>query len=267
VQLFANYNNNTCFFKREEYIEQEMKKRGLVDKIDAAMTNTSEHNPFQKQALQHLQQQQQLTMKDLERKLYEMPEHLKPKVQLFKEDPSNSVVVTNVLTGITEVQLPNEFKYQNIEATEKAKYEKRVEKREKWQKHREIEKLLQVPAEEGKDAQNENNDAEKMAPPATAATRSQQQQTINYNALNQQMRPNAAASSANTAEPKLKVVEEIVEEDGTPVNNDQNNNEQEHQQKKQNVQQQGASNITGEKRKRSHDQMLFDKYKKKFQRY
>ena len=264
-----------------------MKRRGLVNKLEEAIQAQESGAP------------KQLTFKDLERKLYEMPDHLKPNVKLFKEDPSGALVVNNVLSGITEVQLPNEFKQQNIEDTQKAKQAKKAEKKEQHQQIKQLQKLMQVPdapseqaelgedqhvqqeeeLEIGADKQNVNNAAnDVVAVKKDAADEKKNFKNlipVNYNsnylshgASSSASRNSGAQRAGAAPDQKLKIVEEIIEEDGKPVEQDEeaaddkkDDKKHHHKHKKR------PDHISGEKRPRSHDQMLYDKYKKKFQRY
>lgn len=52
-------------------------------------------------------EQKPLTYKDLETKLYEMPDNLRPNVRLFKDTPKDMPVT--VMSSISEVPLPTAY--------------------------------------------------------------------------------------------------------------------------------------------------------------
>ncbi|KAL6048481.1 Telomere length and silencing protein 1 [Balamuthia mandrillaris] len=111
--------------KARESLERTLQEKGMtLEKVIADKKQLQEErkkNEGEGQAKTEVmieeEQIDMLMLKEAERRLYEIPEHLR-----VEEKPrSDDTISESWLTGIQEVELPMEFKLRNIEATEEAK--------------------------------------------------------------------------------------------------------------------------------------------------
>lgn len=120
----------------DEYIEREMERRGLIS--ERTLADRRERDEQERKMRENLNKSSEFEALR-EDELYEVPEHLKPRSFLFREDDNDSgdgggggedgeqqqtgedTTTLQVLGGIAEVDLPIEYKLRNIEETERAK--------------------------------------------------------------------------------------------------------------------------------------------------